>query len=124
MEAYAVLIAFRLWAELWKEHRATIYVRSDSVSALIMLMEAKAKGAGTNIVAREIALDIAELNYRPNVARHISGISNKTADALSRMGKPDALRTSSDPPKKIPEWLEKVDRSRLQQRGRHIFRTI
>ena len=50
-----------------------------------MVVRMKAKGAGTSLVAREMALDIAEAIYEPSVAAHIPGVANLLADFLSRM---------------------------------------
>lgn len=42
-----------------------------------------------NMVAREVALDLALKNYRLTELSHIPGITNVTADALSRLWLPD-----------------------------------
>ena len=64
--------------------RARVTVRSDSVSALTVLLSLKARGVGPLIVARELALTFAEATYNPVIGEHISGISNITCDILSR----------------------------------------
>lgn len=43
------------------------------------------------LVAREIALDVAAGNYQMTELRHVAGISNVVADALSRMWSPEPL---------------------------------
>ena len=50
--------------------RPTIRVRSDSISALTIVLKLKTKGKGPGIVAREMALDMAEANYQPHIAEH------------------------------------------------------
>ena len=70
---------------MWRDRRITLAVRSDSVSALIMLVKMKASGFGVGILSRELALDIGEALYEPNVCSHIPGTTNVIADALSRM---------------------------------------
>ena len=50
-----------------------------------MVVRMKAKGAGTSLVAREMALDIAEAVYEASVAAHIPGVANVLADFISRM---------------------------------------
>ena len=73
------------------------------------------KGAG--IVAREIALDIADACYKPNVAKHLAGVTNKAADALSRF--------YTDEVKEItPAFLRNVPRKRLEHRDDKLFRTV
>ena len=37
-----------------------------------------------NVVAKELALDIAQGVYRPQLVQHVPGLANKSADALSR----------------------------------------
>ena len=61
-------------------------VKGDSVSMLTLLLHLKARAAspGLGLVAREVALDIAEAVYSPDVASHTPGIAHKLADALSR----------------------------------------
>ena len=83
-EALIVLSALRLWSPLWKARRITLAVKSDSVSALIMLIKLKTDGVGMGIISRELALDIGEAIYEPNVGTHIPGVTNILADHLSR----------------------------------------
>ena len=40
------------------------------------------------VIAREMALDVAGLSYAPDIVRHIPGIANVSADALSRRYEP------------------------------------
>ena len=65
-----------------------VRVKGDNVSALIMVVSLKTKGKAMNIVAREVALDIAAACYSPHVATHIPGISNIACDGLSRRHMP------------------------------------
>ena len=60
-------------------------VKGDNVSALVMIVRMKANGASNALIARALALDIAEALYEPQVCSHIPGISNLIADHLSRM---------------------------------------
>ena len=66
-------------------------MRSDSVSALVLVVKMKTSGTDTSIVAREMALDIGDALYAPNVAEHIPGIANVIADHLSRMSSKSSL---------------------------------
>jgi hypothetical protein len=70
VEALAALVALRTWHPRWAMRRPTIRVRSDSISALTIVLKLKTKGKGPGIVAREMALDIAEANYQPHIAEH------------------------------------------------------
>ena len=91
-EALALLVALRLWAPLWKGKRVVITVRSDSVSALSAALNLSSQGANANMLAREMALDIAESLYNPAVLAHIPGVCNVIADVLSRWHEPGKSR--------------------------------
>ena len=104
-EALAVLVSLRVWSHLWRGRRTTIFVRSDSVSALILTLRLKTSGTGTGIIAQELAIDMARGVYRPQVVQHVPGIANKSADILSRMHQPDTQYT-------IPADLAKLPRKR------------
>ena len=84
-----------------------------------MVLSMKATGIGTNIVAREVALDIAQGIYRPSAAEHVRGASNIIADMLSRKSQPDAEYH-------LPAHLGQgsCQRSVLEIRGRQVFRTL
>ena len=99
-----VLVALRAWRHRWKHRRIELRVKSDSISALVLCLNLKTSGHGTSIVAREMALDIAHSEYKPNVAQHIPGIDNVVADALSRKFAPDfdfALPTCLKPEQEL-----------------------
>ena len=94
-EGLAILAALRLWAWSWRERRISLEVRSYSVSALVMLVKMKADGYGVGIISRELALDIAESLYEPNLGSHIPGTTNIIADTLSRMPQSSSSSGSS-----------------------------
>ena len=108
-EALVVLAALRLWSSMWRERRITLEVKGDSVTALTMLINMKADGWGTSVIAREVALDIAEALYEPMVGAHVPGISNIIADTLSR---PDNIE------KHLPPALAHARRRALPERPR------
>ena len=116
-EAMVALVALRLWSSRWRGSRCILEVKSDSVSALKLVLDLETSGLGNGIIAREVALDIAQSVYKPQVISHISGIANKTADCLSRIHEPGAGR-------KIPPHLKYVHRSRLKKPHKNIFRTL
>ena len=68
--------------------RSVLEVRADNVTALAMVTLMKAKGPGVNLVARELALDLADGCYRPDITQHIPGITNDCSDTLSRRFQP------------------------------------
>ena len=106
-EALACMVALRVWANKWQNRRCTIMVRSDSISALILVLQFRTSGEGTTTIAKELALDISRGIYRPQLAQHVPGIANKAADALSRLNDPNQVY-------EIPECLAKVPRRRYR----------
>ena len=59
LEALAMLVALRTWFPLWAGDRMAIVVRSDSMAALGALGKMASPAKGINIIARELALDVA-----------------------------------------------------------------
>ena len=114
-EALAVLVALRTWAAHWIGTRSRLRIRSDSVSALVMLLKLKVSGKGPNLIAREIALDMAEAIYQPEVLEHVPGITNKICDQLSRLSQPGKEA-------EFPEQLRGVTCIQITQRQRGYFR--
>ena len=68
------------------------------------------------VVARELALDIASASHSPDIVRHIPGIANVAADALSRQAEP-----GSD--KKIPAYLPKECQAQAPARNPAYWRS-
>ena len=68
--------------------RAVIAVNSDNVTALTMAPKLKAKAGAMSIIARELALDIADSLYCPSTTAHLPGVMNGVADELSRKHQP------------------------------------
>ena len=90
-EGLAMLVALRLWANEWLQGRVRLRVRGDSVTMLTAVMHMKANANSSLVlIAREVALDVAESAYAPDVGGHLPGDANTTADALSRKCSPEA----------------------------------
>ena len=100
------MVALRVWATYLRNGQHILEVRSDSVTALIMLSKIKAKSDGLNMIAREVSLDLACGTYQPHAVHHLPGVANATPYVLSRLPSPPAgledaeevqapLRTSS-----------------------------
>ncbi len=116
-EALCILIALRVWSRVWRDLRFSLRVRSDSVSALTMVLKCKSAGRGSALVAAELALDIAHTCYRPDIAEHLPGVSNTWADALSRL---------RDPAKSVavPAALAALPQAIVPPRPREWYRTL
>ena len=118
-EALCALVALRLYAQHWKSHRITLAVRGDSVAMLTLIVKFKAPAGSRamGIIAREVALDVAEAAYEPSLGEHIPGVCNKSADVLSRLSAPGG-------PKEVPAWLATVPRAQVATRDRSYFRAL
>ena len=84
-EALALLIVLRMWLPEFSSQRVSIRVRGDNMAALSMLAKMQPKSFSLQVVARELALDLSQCSFSPDFIEHIPGVSNVTADALSRM---------------------------------------
>ena len=116
-EALAALLALRTWHSRWKEQGVYLRIKSDSISALIMVLRLKTSGRATSVIAREIALDIAQACYSPAIVEHVPGLANAICDALSRRCQPGKQFS-------LHQALTEVPESILPARGIAYFRTL
>jgi len=79
-------------------------------------MYCRASGAGVNIIAKELALDMAEAVYRPTLVEHLPGVMNIAADALSRLFIPGKNYV-------VPSCLARSTRVDPPERDSGYFRT-
>lgn len=98
-------MAFRLWLP-GLDYGASLRCKSDNTGALYMLANGKAKSPDLNVLAREFALDQALRKYRLGWLKHIPGITNLEADALSRLHAPI--------PATLPDSLKQVHLTDVQ----------
>ena len=115
-EALVALVALRIWSPRWRNKRSCLRVLGDSVTAMVLLLKLKAKGAGPALIAREIALDMADALYQPSVVGHLPGVANTLADYLSRPEKRNSLP--------LPAALRQARRRVIAPRGRRWWRTL
>ena len=122
-EALAALVALRVWKTRWRDQRLRLTVRGDSVAMLTVLLKFKAPTSSRSlgIVAREVALDVAEAVYSPDISEHIPGFTNRTADVLSRLNAP--CKSGEEPPR-VPERLLAVPRAFPVPRNFSYFRSL
>ena len=88
LEAFAILLSLHEFAQHWRTDRVTLTIRTDNIAALTMCARMQPHSQQLGIIARELALDICEASYSPDIVEHIPGISNIGADALSRICQP------------------------------------
>ena len=122
-EALAASVALRLWKSRWRSQRVRLNVRGDSVAMLTLLIKFKApaRSRSLGVIAREIALDVAEAAYAPDVTVHIPGIANKTADVLPRLSSPS---TPGVPPPEVPDRLRTVPQALPGARSERYFSSL
>ena len=86
----SALVALRAWKSYWTKDRTKLLIRGDSVTMLTMVLCLKpSRSPGLGLLARELALDLAEGVWKPDIAAvHIGGVRNKLADWLSREAAP------------------------------------
>jgi len=99
-EGLALLIAVRLWLPNLG-FTARVRCKSDNQGALHMLAKGKARSPDMNVLAREFAIDQALQVYRLSWLKHIPGLTNLEADALSRLHAPI--------PSAIPSSLDQME---------------
>ena len=97
-----MLCALRLWSPRWRYRRIHLRVKTDNVAALIMVVKLKASGYGVGLISREMALDIGEAHYSPQVAAHLPGQANLLADFIYR----DVDHTACDLPPPLRDAVQ------------------
>ena len=97
-------------------------MRGDSLAMLTVVLKLKAAtSAALGLIAREIAIDLAESVLPPDIgASHLPGITNTIADSLSRKFSPSSSTTSWTTPAALRNCKER----RPEVRDRAFFRTL
>jgi hypothetical protein len=93
-------------------------ITGDSVSMLTLItkMRPPSNSPALGLIAREMALDVADMVYAPDVAAHIPGIANVVADSLSRRFEAPSWR--------CPELLAEVKEAHPPRRDASFIRTL
>ena len=94
VEALNLLVALRVWFAKWARERVSLEVRADNVAALTMILHLKGSSPALNAVAREVALDLGNASFRPDVVAHTPGVASNIADKLSRLYAPGSAGTA------------------------------
>jgi hypothetical protein len=99
-EALAIFFAVDRWSQHWKQQRIIFKVRSDNVTALVLLIKMRPKSAEDGasklaIVGKELALRLVDLSFPPD-AEHTLGMSH----VCCRL----ALQSSGTGSEQKPRW--------------------
>ena len=88
------------------------------MTALNLLINLRVKGEGPSLIGRELALDLGDSAYAPNLVAHIPGVASDLSDALSR-------RTDSKKqPWSLPEVLKHVARTPVPVRDASFYLSV
>ena len=87
-EALSMLVGLRIWKSWWQTTRVSLAFRGDNVGALSLLAALKGRSKEMSLIGRELALDLGDGAYFPEIIEHVPGIANGLADALSRATQP------------------------------------
>ena len=98
------MVALRIWKAEWMQHRVKLEVRADNVTALTLVASLKASSPALARLARELALDLGDAAFRPDVVSHTPGVASSWADRLSRMNQPGCKEV--DVPSALPPSLK------------------
>ena len=90
-ECLNLLVALRNWKEHWTTERVCLEGRADNITALTMVVTLKGSSPAVNQIARELALDLGDASFRPDVITHTPGVASCIADTLSRRYEPGAI---------------------------------
>jgi hypothetical protein len=117
-ESLIALVALRAWKLYWDGVRVQLSVRGDNLTALNLLINLRVKGEGPSLIGRELALDLGDSAYAPNLVEHIPGVANDLSDTLSR-------RTDSKKqPWSLPEVLKHVARTPVPVRDASFYLSV
>ena len=121
-EVLAILVAPRLWKDRWLSKRVRLCVRGDSITMLTRLLKMRPKPGveGLTLLAKEMALDIADTVYVPGVAEHVPGVANVGPDVLSRRFAPRTPGTAWE----LPARLAGTDGCTAPLRDESYYRTL
>ena len=92
----------------WRTSLSQLEVRADNMTALHLILRLKGSTPQLNQIAREVALDLGDAAFRPDIVSHTPGIASTIADDLSRRYCPGTVF-------KLPSTVGECARSTHQQ---------
>ncbi len=115
------MVALQAWKPFWASSREIPKAQGDNAAALVLLLTMRAKVEGPSTIAREVALEVGDGSYTPQVAAHIPGIANDVCDVLPRRRDPHKWRTR---PWQLPKLLARVPRTEVPTWDSPYYRAI
>ena len=88
-KALALLVAVRMWLPNFKTQRVKVCVMGDNMAASHAVAKMQPKSKALGVIARELALNLADASYSVDFLQHVAGLANVTADTLSRKSQPN-----------------------------------
>ena len=110
-------MALRLWKDFWCAERVSLEVRADNIAALQMVLHVKGSSQAMNKIARELALDLGDASFRPDMVVHTPGVASSMADSLSRKFCPGVDFS-------VPQALLKAVEHHLHPREESWWKTV
>ena len=80
----------------------------------------KVKGEGVTLIGKELALELGDGSFSPNLFQHLPGTANVTADILSRQFAPRSRSGKWS----LPSWLRGTEQTVVPVRTRDYYRTL
>ena len=93
------------------------------MASLVMMLSLRAKGAGPAAIARELALELGDGSFAPDLVEHLPGVVNVEADVLSRRYAPE-YQLPPKGPWELPAAFRGVRETKLPPRPRSWYHTL
>ena len=94
-ECLCALVSLLVWTRFWQRSCVVLEVVSDNVSLLTLLFSFKASGEGPAKVAREVALELADLSFAPKILTHPPGVAHHVQFSDFGVTEPDETCTAT-----------------------------
>eukprot|EP00971_Amphidinium_carterae_P342495 6481823-Amphidinium_carterae.2 len=115
-EALALLVAVKIWKRFLLDPRNLWIIKSDSISTLVLATKLSVRSPAPQLIAKELALMMAETAAFPQEVHHVPGTLNVQPDALSRIFAPE--------PTEIPIAVRRLIRDSPPARPSTYYETL
>ena len=83
-ECQNLLVAFLWWKDHWCPEGVSLEVHADNIPAPQLIFRLPGSSGAVNKIARELALDLGDACFRPDVVMPTPGVASCIGDSLSR----------------------------------------